>query len=154
MVYEEVIPTTEGRISSPNKKPQTQSLDTLMTQIHQPPRDPRLHACVRSSELCSSPLSTAFALLTADGSVYAWGHPETMAARKRWNTKQGISYRSAVQRNGWAHICWLYQYFKLDGNLGIVFARSFFEDGFNLANIDSVMTSSGWEDVWASCSPP
>eukprot|EP00434_Breviolum_minutum_P019353 symbB.v1.2.017059.t2/scaffold1320.1/size125405/2 len=35
-----------------------------------------LHACVRSSELCSSPLSTAFALLTADGSVYAWGHPD------------------------------------------------------------------------------
>ena len=48
------------------------------------PPDPRLHACVRSSELCSSPLSTAFALLTADGTVYAWGHPETMAARKRW----------------------------------------------------------------------
>lgn len=93
-----------GRISSPNKN-LNKSLDTLMTQIHQPPPDPRLHACVRSSGLCSSRLSTAFALLTADGSVYAWGHPETMAARKRWNTKKektlksvGISYRSAVQK--------------------------------------------------------
>lgn len=150
MVYEEVIPTT-GQDLIPQQKPQTQSLDTLMAQIKSATTRPQV-ASMRA-QLGTLFLTTFHCLRFTHcgwfglclGSSRNHGSKETVEYKEGNNVEICWDFsESAVQRNGWAHICWLYKYFEFDRNVGSVFARIFLLniDYSLLANIDSVMTSS------------